>query len=72
MATVINLQRDTRASSLGKAAGKGIRILLERRKQKKLDEEQEKLLAEIAKAKNKGEASTLVLSNTELINDPDI
>ena len=71
MATVINLQRDTRASSLGKAAGKGIRILLEKRKQKKLDEEQEKLLAEIAKAKNKGEASTLVLSNTELVNDPD-
>ena len=71
MATVINLQRDTRAESLGQAAGGGLRILLERRKQKKLDEEQKKLLAEIAKAKDKGEASTLALSNQSLSRDPD-
>ena len=70
MATVINLQRDPRAAGLGAAAGSGLRRLLDKKEKDELDKIQQDLMVQITQAKDKGEASTLVLSNTRLVNDP--
>ena len=70
MATVVRGFEDTRAASLGQGIGFGIRKLLDEKERKELDRQQQELMAKIANAKDKKEASTLLLSNSKLLRDP--